>query len=89
MARGYDSRTSWAAAASAAMDRADHADRLQQSLEDAGYNVTRLIGDDVTVVLERPSGIPGLVNEWRYSGPTALDALRLAVSDVLQQETNG
>jgi hypothetical protein len=25
---------------------------------------------------------------WRYSGPTALDAFRLAVSDVLQQETS-
>lgn len=80
---GYNSRTAWATSASAAQDRAAAADRLQATLEDAGFDVTRLIGEDVTVVLEQPSGIPGLVNEWRYSGPTALDALRLAVSDML------
>ena len=82
MTRSFASRAGHNARISAAYDRAAAADRLQRTLEVAGYDVTRLIGEDATVVLEQPSGI-GLVNEWRYSGPTVFDALTLAVSDVL------
>lgn len=84
---GHNSRLNVATAVSAAQDRAALADRMQSALEDAGWDVTRLIGHEVTIVLERPSGIPGLVDELRYGGPTVVDALREAVSDLLQRET--
>lgn len=82
------SRVGQAARVSAAYAAA--VDRMQDALEAAGWDVTRLVtGADVTIVLERPSGIPGLVEESRYAGPTALDAMRLAVSDHLQQAVDG
>ncbi len=83
MSRTWQSRAGHNARISAAYDRAAAADRLQRTLEDAGYDVTRLIGEDATVVLEQPSGIPGLVNEWRYTAATVFDAMQDAVSDQL------
>ena len=78
---GGQSRIAWATAVSAAQDRADLAGRMQQLLEDAGWDVTRLpAAHEVVVVLSMP-GRP----ERRYAGPTTVDALRVAMSDVLNE----
>lgn len=83
--QGYDSRTAWSTATSAAYDRAANADRLQTALEDTGWDVTRLVhSTGVTVVLERP-GRPG----QRFAGPTALDALQLAASWAIGEGSEG
>ena len=87
---GYLSRTASHTQVSAAYDRAATADRMQARLEDAGYTVDRKpdpSGRDVTIVVTAcyPDGFA--YKGGVYTGPKAVDALALAVSDLLQQET--
>jgi len=87
---GHDSRTAWASATSAAYDRAATADRMQAALEAAGWTVTRnVFADSVTVVLLalEPDGFAR--DGGVYSGPTALDALRLATSWAIGEGSEG
>lgn len=80
MKRPFGSRAAVHGRISAAYDQAATADALEATLDAAGW-VTRLVAaHEVVVVLERPSGIPGLVDEIRFAGPTALAALQLATS---------
>lgn len=87
---GYDSRTAWAAATSAAMDRADATDRLEREIAQLGWAVTRDVsGSEVAVELERPSGVPGLADYIRFAGLTALDAMREAHAWATAPESEG
>lgn len=83
---GGQSRIAWSTAVSAAQDRADFAGRMQQLLEDAGWTVARQAhASGVTVMLTRQADDGFAHDGGVYSGPTAVDALRLAISDKLNE----
>lgn len=85
MARSFNSRTAWSQSVSASMDRAAAADQLERQIDEAGWDVTVLVGDEITVVLERPSGIPGLVEEIRFRAGDRFTAMREAHFWVLNE----
>lgn len=87
--RSLNGRAAMSAAVSASMDRARQADHLEARLESAGWTVTRVIGNDVSVECTRPSGIPGLDDYHAYGGPTVLVALTEAARDLLGSESEG
>jgi hypothetical protein len=73
------------------MDRAAHADRMQAALTAAGWQVDRTVtGSGVTVLLtgahtDDRFATAGAV----FAGPTALDALREAVSWAIGEGSEG
>lgn len=89
MGRSFASRAGHNARISAAYDRAAAADRLQRALEDVGWIVTRDVAStEVAVKIERHDGKGGWYG-GRFAGPTAFDALQLAVSWALGEGSEG
>jgi len=86
----YSSRSAWSAATSAAIDRGAAADRIQGQLEADGWTVTRVVEPHTVTVLLTREAADGFAHDGGvYSGPTAVDALRLALSDKLNEEITG
>lgn len=86
--RSLNGRAGMSAAVSASMDRARQADHLQARLESAGWTVTRVIGNDVSVICRRPL-LRTSYEELRFGGPTVLVALTEAARDLLGSESEG